>query len=136
MQEKLMEFGEMLDMELGKEMDKIISEGTISPDNIKVLKDAMKLKKLIKECEDEGYSSRRGRSRRTGRYMSRDGGNSSFGSYDSYGDSYDNSSYRGSYRQSGHTQIVSELERLYEKAQSEKERRMIDEWIQRAESAQ
>lgn len=131
MQEKIMEFSKFLEKELGTEIDKIMDSGTMSPSNICTMKDAFKLMKLIGEYEGGGYSSRRGRSRRTGRYMSRD----SFGSYDGRSnessrayDSYD------SYERSGHGQIISELERLYDKAQDEKERKMIESWIQRAES--
>lgn len=137
MQEKIMEFQKFLEKELGTELDKIMDAGTISPSNICTMKDAFKLMKLIGEYEESGYSSRRGRSRTTGRYVSRD----SFGSYDdmsrrSYDGSYDSydGSYRGSYERSGHTQIVTELERLYDKAHDEKERKMIEAWIQRAES--
>lgn len=66
-----------------------------------------------------GYSSRRGRSRVTGRYVSRDDG--SFGSYEG-----SNRSYHGS-------PMVEKLERMMEDARSEKERRMIEEWIDKAE---
>ena len=134
MHDKVMEFQKFLESELGAELDKLMGSGSISPSDICTMKDAFKLMKLIGEYEEmDGYSSRRGRSRTTGRYMSRD-------SYDSFGSgesrrSYD-SSYRGSYgsyERSGHTQIVSELERMYENAHDEKERKMIDEWIRRAE---
>ena len=138
MQEKLMKFEKMLERELETEMDKIEQNGGISPDSIKTLKDAFKLKKLVKECsEDDGYSSRRGRSRTTGRYVSRD----SFGSYDgsrgsygrgSYG-SYDGMSNRGSYGYSGHEKMIQHLERMYDDAEDEKERQMIEEWIRKAE---
>lgn len=136
MHEKVMEFQKFLEQELETELDKIINSGTISPSNICTMKDAFKLMKLIGEYEEMegGYSGRRGRSRTTGRYMSRDSYDNSFGSYDGRGGSYrTDGSYR-SYERSGHTQIVSELEKLYGKAQDEKERMMIDEWIQRAES--
>ena len=87
MQDKLMQFEKMLEREVETELDKVEKKGSISPESIKTLKDAFKLKKLVKECcEEEGYSSRRGRSRRTGRYMSRGSyegaSNGSFGSYD------------------------------------------------------
>lgn len=134
MQEKVMEFQKFLEEEIGNEIDKIVNSGTMTPTNICTMKDAFKLMKLIGEYDEmeNGYSSRRGRSRTTGRYMSRD---NSFGSYDgmsrrSYDGSYEN---RGSYERSGHTQIISELEKLYGKAQDERERMMIDEWIRRAE---
>lgn len=113
--------------------------GTISPDNIRTLKDAYKLKKLMKECEemsDGGYSSRMGRSRTTGRYMSRgrsyeDGMSrrNSFGSYDTS----NASSYKGGY--SGHG-MMEHLEMMLEEAKDEKERRTIEEWMQKAEQEQ
>lgn len=125
-----MRFEQMLERELESELENVEQTGTISPDKIKTLKDAFKLKKLVKECcEDSGYSSRRGRSRTTGRYMSRDGARS-FGSYDG---SYDGTSNRGSYGYSGHDKMISHLERMYEDAEDDKERQMIDEWIRKAE---
>ena len=141
MQEKLMQFEKMLWRELETEFEKIIKSGTISPDNIKLLKDALKLKKLVKECcEEEGYSTRRGRDAMTGRYvsrdyMSRDGsyddmGRGSFGSYDG---SYEGT-YRGSYADgySGHQKMIQHLERMYDEAEDEKERQMISEWMRKA----
>ena len=120
MQDKLMQFEQMLERELESEMGNITQTGTISPEKIKTLKDAFKLKKLVKECcEDDGYSSRRGRSRTTGRYVSRD--------------SYDGMSNRGSYGYSGHEKMINHLERMYDEADDEKERQMIEEWIRKAE---
>lgn len=138
MDEKVMEFQKFLERELGTELDKIIGKGSISPSDICTMKDAFKLMKLIGEYDDMGYSTRRGRSRTTGRYVSRDSYGSHDGSYDGSFGSYDGMSRRsyesrGSYERSGHTQLVSELERMYEQAQDEKERRMIEEWIRRAE---
>lgn len=130
MQEKIMEFQKFLERELGTEIDNIMSSGSLSSSDICTMKDAFKLMKLIGEYEESGYSNRRGRSRTTGRYVSRDSYGSYDGSYDMSRRSYD----RGSYGRSGHTQIISELEKLYGKAQDERERQMIDEWIQRAES--
>lgn len=139
MQDKLMKFDKMLERELETELDKVEQNGSISPDSIKTLKDAFKLKKLVKECcEDDGYSSRRDRSRTTGRYVSRDSygsydgaSNNSFGSYDG---SYDGMSNRGSYRgYSGHDKMIQHLERMYDEAEDEKERQMIDQWIRKAE---
>jgi hypothetical protein len=132
MDEKVMEFQKFLERELGTELDKIIGKGSISPSDICTMKDAFKLMKLIGEYDDMGYSTRRGRSRTTGRYVSRDSYGSYDGSYDGSFGSYDGMSRR-SYERSGHTQLVSELERMYEQAHDEKERRMIEEWIRRAE---
>lgn len=143
MQERLMRFEKMLGRELETELDKIDKSGTLSPDNIKLLKDAFKLKKLVKECcEDEGYSTRRGRDAMTGRYVSRDymsRDNMSRGSYDDIGSfgSYDGSyegTYRGSYADgySGHQKMIQHLEKMYDEAEDEKERQMISEWIRKA----
>ena len=123
MQEMLGKFERMLEKELEKELEKIDKSGAISPDEIRTLKDAFKLMKLIKEHNgdssyESGYSSRRGRSRTTGRYMSRDDG--SFGSYES------NGSYHGS-------PMVEKLERMLGEARNEHERRMIEEWIDQDE---
>lgn len=132
MQDKTMEFEKLLEKELDNELEKIINTGTISPDNIKTLKDAYKLKKLMKECEEDGYSGRRGRSRVTGRYMNmgrsyEDGMSrrNSFGSYD------EGPSYRG---YSGHN-IMEHLEEMMGEAKNEQERRMIEEWMRKAEQA-
>ena len=134
MQEKLKRFEELLKRELGKELDKVTESGSLSPENIKTLKDAMKLMKLMNEySEDDGYSNRRGRSKMTGRYVSRDGG--SFGSYEGgssnrmYKDSY-RDSYESGY--SGHS-IVEKLERMYDDSHNDHEREMIREWIRRVE---
>ena len=108
MQERLMRFEKKLGRELETELDKIDKSGTLSPDNIKLLKDAFKLKKLVKECcEDEGYSTRRGRDAMTGRYVSRD-------------------------NYSGHQKMIQHLERMYDEAEDEKERQMISEWMRKA----
>lgn len=137
MQDKAMEFCELLDKELDKELEKIVNTGTVSPDNIITLKNAYKLKKLMKECDEMeggGYSSRRGRNQMTGRYMSRsyeDGQSrrNSFGSYD------EGTSNRGSYGYSGHG-MMEHLEQMYGEAKDERERRMIEEWMRKAEMSQ
>ena len=133
MQERLMRFDKMLARELETELDKIDKTGTLSPDNIKLLKDAFKLKKLVKECcEDEGYSTRRGRDATTGRYVSRDsmGSYDDRGSFGSYNGSYDRGSYADGY--SGHQKMIQHLERMYDEAEDEKERQMISEWMRKA----
>ena len=137
MQEKTMKFERLLNEELEKELDKINNTGTISPDNIKTLKDAYKLKKLMRECEemeDEGYSNRRGRSPVTGRYVSRgrsyEDGMSRRGSFGSYEGASNRGSYRGGY--SGHG-MMEHLETMLNEAQTEQERQMIEEWMRRAE---
>ena len=120
----------LLDREICAELEKDVNAGSYSSESITNLKNAYKLKKYM-EDDMMGYSTRRGRSMTTGRYVSRDNG-----SYDGSFGSYDGMSRRsyGSYERSGHKQIISELEKLYDKAQDNEERMMIDEWIQRAES--
>ena len=137
MQEKYEKAIPMLEHEIGAELDKNINSGNFPPESIYALTKAFKLKCYM---EDElgggqsGYSGRRGRSRTTGRYMSmdnsyEDNGRSNDGR--SFG-SYDGNSMRGSYGYSGHN-MVEKLERMYDESHDEKERRMIGEFIQRAE---
>lgn len=128
---RIMELENILESTLSKYIDSVTKTGTLSPDDVKVLKDTFKLKKLMRECEEmdgeDGYSTRRGRSRTTGRYVSR-------------GRSYESPSYgsndmasRGSYRgYSGHG-IMEHLEMMYDEAGDEQERRMIEEWMRKAE---
>lgn len=135
MQEKLEKFNDLLEHELGAELDKIGNAGTITPENICTVKDAMKIRKLIREEMGEGssygYSNRRGRSPMTGRYVSRDeASRNSFGSYDGRG-SY--GSYQDGY--SGHDEIMNDLGRMMSKAKSPQERQMIEEWMRHAERA-
>ena len=128
MPEKMEKLSKMLDKELEGWIDKIERSGSLSPDDLCVLKDGFKLRKLLKEGEEEnsyerGYSTRRGRSRMTGRYVSRDDG--SYGSYEG-----SNRSYRGSYHGSP---IVEKLERMLNETQDEREQQMIEEWLEKAE---
>lgn len=124
---RIMELESLLESTLEEDIEAVLRTGTLSPDDVKILKDTFKLKKLMRECDDmEGYSTRRGRSRTTGRYMSRgrsyDGGASGYGSRDmSRGRGY-----------SGHG-IMEHLEMMYDEAGDEQERHMIEEWMRRAE---
>lgn len=73
-----------------------------------------------------GNSSRRGRSARTGRYVSRDG--RSYG--EDYYDSYDGGT-------SGHSitdRMIDQIERMYDSAKTEHERKELDKWITRIEN--
>lgn len=142
MQEKILKFEKILEKELEKEMDKIIAANTLTPSDVSTMKDAVKLMLKVKEykecCDEEensygyndGYSTRRGRSMTTGRYVSRDPGYSMMrGSYN-----------RGSYDQgySGHdmrARMIDQLEELYSEAHDEKDRMMLDEWIRRFETS-
>ena len=78
---------------------------------------------------DEGNSYRRGRSAMTGRYVSRDvmphfdGGTSRR--------FYDGDSHHG---YSGHSikdRMVAQLEKMYDEAQSDHERQVVNDWIRR-----
>ena len=91
---------------------------------------------------DDDMSYRRGRSSVTGRYVSRDGGSndSSRGYYDSSGNyrSFEggNSSrrYHDGNGYSGHSiqdRMIDKLERMYDEARTDHERRIVDEWINR-----
>lgn len=134
MQDKYEKAIPMIESEIGAELDKGLNSGGFSPESIYALTKAFKLKCYMEDELGGGqseYSGRRGRSRTTGRYMSRDGSyESSRRSYGSFG-SYDGNSNR-SYGYSGHN-IVDQLERMYDEAHNEKERKMIEEWIRKAE---
>lgn len=140
MQEKIQKFEGILERELDKEMDRIISAGTLSPADVKTMTDAVRLMLKVKEYEDwcdegnsydnypDNYSMRRGRNADTGRYVSREGNYST------------RRSYRGSYDQgySGHSitdRMVSRLEDMYDEAKTDHERQLIDEWIGRIENS-
>lgn len=131
MQEKIQKFENILERELDKEMDRIVSAGTLSPADVKTMTDAVRLMLKVKEyetwCEGEnsydGYSNRRGRSATTGRYMSRD----VYPENRRYRDSYDHG-------YSGHSindRMVARLEDMYDEAKTDHERQLIDEWINR-----
>lgn len=141
MQEKIKKFEDILESELDKEMDRIISAKTITPADVKTVTDAVRLMLKVKEYEEwcmqdnpensfDGYSMRRGRSPMTGRYISRDYGPSYEGEISRrfYGDRHYNSEY------SGHNmkdRILDKLDDLYHEAHDEKDRQMLDEWIGR-----
>lgn len=163
MHKKVEKMQEVLEMELGAMLDRINGAGTLSPSEVETMDDAVDLMLKLKEyemwlCEQEemkdgrsyGYdrmSYRMGRDADTGRYMSRDYGG---GYYDMRNGSYGNDPYmresyrRGSYGResfergySGHSikdRMVSQLEAMYDEAQTDHERQMVDEWIKRIES--
>lgn len=143
MHEKIEMFEKILEKDLKEELAKVTSAGTVSPTEVKTITDAVCLMLKLKEYEewdegkdrDPGYSSRRGRSATTGRYMSRDM-ESSRNYYDDHGRRYYDGSYRGD-GYSGHSikdRMVDSLERMYDEAKTEHERATIDEWIGRIES--
>lgn len=100
-----------------------------------------RIKNIQRENDGGEYSEnsyRRGRSRTTGRYMSRDG--NSGGYYDSSNNSnrgyYDGNSsrYYDSSGYSGHSikdRMIARLEEMFDEAQSEHERQVVQEWIDR-----
>lgn len=147
MQERITKFEELLEKELKKELDRINNAGQLAPTDVKTITDAICLMLKVKEYEEweeggnsyeqGGYSNRRGRSMTTGRYVSRD-----VDPMRSYGeDIYSGRrSYRGSYDRgySGHSikdRMISRLEGMYDEAQTEHERQMVDEWINKLETA-
>lgn len=141
MHERIKKFQEILEKDLKEKLDKVNNAGTVNPDDLMVIDKATDVMlDLIKydewmmgesESSYDGYSNRRGRSATTGRYVSRNSG-----PMRSYGDEYSGMrSYRGSYNDgySGHNRMIDELERMHNEAQTEHERRMIEEWINAAE---
>lgn len=112
-----------------------------------------RIKNIQRENDDGGeYSEnsyRRGRSRVTGRYVSRDGNSNGYhdGSNNSNRGYYDGSS-RGNYENnssryydssgySGHSikdRMIARLEEMYDDAQNEHERQVVQEWIDRLSS--
>lgn len=136
MHSRIEKFQEILEKDLKEKLDKVNNAGTVNPDDLMVIDKATDVMlDLIaydnwKMDEGEnsygGYSTRRGRSMTTGRYVSRD-------SYPK------NASYRRSYADpymngySGHNRMIDELERMRDEAQTEHERMMINEWINSAE---
>ena len=141
MHEKMEMFEKILEKDLKEELHKVINNGTVSPTEVKTITDAVRLMLKLKEYEEwdrkedgEGYSTRRGRSATTGRYMSRD----MEPRYHMEGNSrrYYDGLYRGD-GYSGHSikdRMVDSLERMYDEAPTEHERQILDEWINRIES--
>lgn len=131
-------FQKILEKDLTDKLDKVNAAGTVTPDDLMVIDKATDVMlDLIKyeewrigegENSYDGYSNRRGRSATTGRYVSRDSYPHNMRSFD------DGYSGRRSYNgYSGHNRMIDELERMYDGAQNEHERHMIEEWIKNAE---
>lgn len=129
-------FQEILERDLKDKLDRVNAAGTVTPDDLMVIDKATDVMlDLIKydewkmgegEYSNAGYSTRRGRSMTTGRYVSRD----PYPRNMSYGRSYSDP-YMNGY--SGHNRMIDELEKMRDNAQTEHERMMIDEWISTAE---
>lgn len=149
MRERIKKFEDILETELKKEMDRIISTNTLNPQDVKTVTDAVCLMLKIREYEewenggnsynsygsyDNGYSMRRGRSQTTGRFVSRDNGASSNqAGYSSY---VGRRSYDGSFDNgySGHDmkgRMLDRLEELYHEAHDPMDQQMLDDWIGR-----
>lgn len=138
MQERIEKFEELLEKELKEELDKINDAGTITPDNLHTVKDAVKLMLKLKKYKEwldgegkysNGYSNRRGRSATTGRYVSMD-----YGPMRSYDIHHSDEHYRRPYDgYSGRGSMMDQLERAYDNAQTEHERYTIKELMQHAE---
>ena len=147
MLDKVEKFDKILETDFEKEIDRIISNGTINPTEVKTVTDALCL--MLKSIEyqdylhdeEDGYSERsyrRGRSPVTGRYVSRRGpemsmryddpciGHSMNYGHGSYSHPMSRNAYDNGY--SGHSiedRMVAELERMMDQAQSEYERQTI-----------
>lgn len=145
MQEKIQKFEDILESELEKEMDRIITAKTLNPQDVKTVMDAVCLMLKVKEYEEweigensynsyDGYSMRRGRSQTTGRYVSRDRDPYERGGYStrrSYNGSFDN-------EYSGHdmkSRMLDKLEELYHEAHDPKDQEMLSDWIGRLASS-
>lgn len=136
MHSRIEKFQDILEKDLKEKLDKVNNAGTVNPDDLMVIDKATDVMlDLIaydnwKMSEGEnsygGYSTRRGRSMTTGRYVSRDPYPQNMSYRRSYGDPY-MTGY------SGHNRMIDELERMRDEAQTERERMMINEWINSAE---
>lgn len=135
MHKRIEKFQEILEKDLKEKLDKVNNAGTVSPEDLTIIDKAVDVMlDLInyEKCmmEEDGnsydeYSTRRGRSMTTGRYMSRDTMPMSMGrSMEQYSG---RRSYNGGY--SGH--FRDKLEMLYNEAQNEDERRMVEEMMNR-----
>lgn len=121
MLQRIEKFEEILEKDLKEELDEINEAGTITHDQVRTVKDAVKLMLKIQKYKEwmngEGknsygdYSYNKGRNAIAGRYVSRIPKNEN----------------------SGHTRIIENLWRMYDDSYDEKERHMISEWINAAE---
>lgn len=135
---------EDLKMQLKKELEKITAKNDISPQELENATKAVCLMKKIQEIEEgmmdseggysygssyDGYSGRRGRSPRTGQYVSRNDG-----AYNNGSNGYSNRSYdNGRSNHSIKDRMIDRLEQMMDEAGSEYERNEIGRWIGRLE---
>lgn len=125
-------FQEILEKDLKDKLERVNAAGTVTPDDLMVIDKATDVMLDLIKYDDwkmgggeksyDGYSNRRGRSMTTGRYVSRD-------AYPMISHDYVDPYMRG---YSGHNRMIDELERMYNEAQDEHERRMIRGWIDSA----
>ena len=110
----------------------ITSKKDINPAQLEHLSKAVciidKLKSMQQQENEYSESSyRRGRSRTTGRYMSRDNSNN-------YYDGNSSRRYNDSSGYSGHSmkdRMIAKLEEMFDEAQSRHEEQFIQDWIDR-----
>ena len=150
--EKIDKFDDILETEFEKLIDKIISAGTINPSDEKIVCDTIELMLKSEEFKDRknermaysnGHtysefpmnSNRRGRSSVTGRYVSM----ASDPTWDEPGysrRSYGHTMPHYSRGYSGHSikdRMIDSLERMYDEANTEHERQVLDEWMNKIE---
>lgn len=115
---------ERLEETVTSELEKLVKKPELNPAEIKAATDALCLMEKIQKVQNgmdgeysesyhDGGSYRRGRSMRTGRYVSNSNGYS---------------------RHSIHDRIVDNLEKMMDSASSEYERNVISGWIAKVES--
>ena len=110
----------------------ITSKKDVSPARLEVLMKSLcaldtinSMKQKDKEYSENSY--RRGRSRTTGRYMSRDNSNN-------YYDGNSSRRYNDSSGYSGHSirdRAIAKLEEMFDETQSKHEEQFIQDWIDR-----
>lgn len=135
MKDKLVKLDDILSKDIEREVDKIITAGTINPTEVKTVTDAicLMLKSLefgewLQDGEGMGSSYRRGRSPVTGRYVSRSMDPYSMSMHDgSYGGrAYNMDMYDRDY--SGHSikdRMIAKLETMVDMAKSDYERQEV-----------
>ena len=129
-----------------EEIDKLVKQGTLSPNELEHVHKALCVLEKIQDFDEYGapeseYSERYG-GRRYSRGMSRTDGSSRRGydirmmPFDNAYQSYPSRSYN-SYERSGHSikdRMIDKLESMMDEAGTEYERQMVSEWINRIEA--
>ena len=139
MEKRIEQFQEILEKDLKEKLDRVVTAGTVNPEDLQVIDkatdvmlDLIKYQEWLMGGDSNGYSTRRGRNAVTGRYMSY--GPSYMRNYNggSYDDPYNSRYPSRTYGYSGHAPMMEELERMRDEAQTDHERKMVDEWIHMA----